>query len=278
MSKLVRVLVFLGALVLVLAAMALLGARTGDRIALQQYLTELRAKGEKLTFADLTRGRQTNTNGSYDIITNAVAKFSGGRFYPGLLEVRNYVGPGQVSVTWRQASPTWMQSAGSASPGAWEEFATQMQAAQGALQEIREALKEPAADAGPCTDMLAGRRVNFVAIRYAAHWLMGAAENDLHQGRRGGGIAGPGGAGGAGANGEGRTHARGPDDPSRCRQHRVSGDLGGATGAGLDRAGTGTAAKGVGAGGPGGGTGEGLLGRAGRRPCVFCHSAAFQWA
>ena len=183
MSKLVRVLVFLGALVLVLAAMALLGARSGDRIALQQYLTELRAKGEKLTFADLTRGRQTNTNGSYDIITNAVAKFSGARLYPGLLEVQKYVGPGQARVTWRQASPTWMQSAGSASRGAWEEFATQMQAAQGTLQEIREALNEPAADAGPCTDMLVGRRVNFVAIRTAAHWLMGAAENDLHQGR-----------------------------------------------------------------------------------------------
>jgi type II secretory pathway pseudopilin PulG len=183
MSKLVRALVFLGALVLVLGVIALLGARSGDRSALQQYLTELRAKGEKLTFADLTRGRQTNTNGSYPIITNAVAKFSGARFYPGLLEVRKYVGPGQASVTWRQASPTWIQSAGSASRGAWEEFATQMQAAQGALQEIREALKEPAADAGPCTDMLVGRRVNFVAIRTAAHWLMGAEENNLHQGR-----------------------------------------------------------------------------------------------
>src|ERR1039458_5070917 len=108
--------------------------------------------------------------------------------YPGLLDVRKYVTLGQASVTWRQATPTWMQSAGSASRGAWEELATQMQAAQGTLQEIREALKEPAADAGPCTDMLAGRRVNFMAIRTAAHWLTGAAENDLHQGRLEGGL------------------------------------------------------------------------------------------
>jgi type II secretory pathway pseudopilin PulG len=176
-------LVFLGALVLVLGVMALLGARTGDRSALQQHLTELRAKGEKLTFADLTRGRQTNTNGSYPIITNAVAKLSGARFYPGLLEVQKYVGPGLARVTWRQASPTWIQSAGSANRGTWEEFAAQMQAAQGTLQEIREALKEPAADAGFPTNMLVGRRVNFVAIRYSAQWLMGAAENELHQGR-----------------------------------------------------------------------------------------------
>src|ERR1017187_9365667 len=137
MSKLVRALVFLGALVLVLGVIALLGARSGDRSALQQYLTELRAKGEKLTFADLTRGRQTNTNGSYDIITNAVAKFSGARFYPGSLEVRKYVGPGLASVTWRQASPTWMQSAGSPSRGAREEVATQMQGGQGHLAEGR---------------------------------------------------------------------------------------------------------------------------------------------
>lgn len=58
-----------------------------------------------------------------------------------------------------------------------------MQAAQGALQEIREALKDPAAYAGPCTNMVMGCRVNFVAIRIAAQWLMGAAENELHQRR-----------------------------------------------------------------------------------------------
>jgi hypothetical protein len=57
-----------------------------------------------------------------------------------------------------------------------------MQAAQILLQEIRGALKEPAADAGPCTNMWS-RRVNFVAIRTAAQWLAGAAENELHQGR-----------------------------------------------------------------------------------------------
>jgi hypothetical protein len=51
------------------------------------------------------------------------------------------------------------------------------------LQEIREALREPALDAGPYTNVLVSRRVNFVAIRKAAHWLVGAAENDLHQGR-----------------------------------------------------------------------------------------------
>ncbi len=51
------------------------------------------------------------------------------------------------------------------------------------MREIREALKEPAADAGPATNMLLGQRVSFVAIRNAAQWLTEAAVNELHQGR-----------------------------------------------------------------------------------------------
>ena len=147
-NKPVRVLGFLGALLLVVAAMALLGVRSGDRSALQKYQAGLRAQGEKLTFSELTRGRQTNAVDSHALITNATAKLNNARLAPGLLELRKYVGPGQVSVTWKQGSPTWSQSAGPRSRGTWEEFAAQMQAAQGTLQEIREALKHPAADAG----------------------------------------------------------------------------------------------------------------------------------
>ena len=36
---------------------------------------------------------------------------------------------------------------------------------------------------GPYTNVFRGRRVNFVAVRKAAQWLVGAVENDLHQGR-----------------------------------------------------------------------------------------------
>ena len=187
MHKLLRVLVCLGALLLVLAVMALLGVLSGDRSALQKYQAELQAKGEKLTFAELTRGRQTNAVDSHTLITNAVVKLKDARINPGSLAVLSYMGPGQARVAWRQASPkpspTWPVSAGpGGSLGTWDEFTAQMQAAQGTLQEIREALKEPTADAGPCTNMLVGRRVNFVAIRTAAQWLMGAAETDLHQG------------------------------------------------------------------------------------------------
>jgi len=183
MSKLLRVLVFLGALALVLAVMALLGSHSGSRLARQRYEAQLRAGGEKLAFEELTRGRRPATADTYSIITNAAAKLNGGRLYPGMLEQRKYVRPGQAGVTWRQATPVWPQPSGPGSVGTWEEFAAQMQAAQGALRELREALKQPAADAGPATNMLLSRRVNFVSTRIAAQWLMGAAESDLHQGR-----------------------------------------------------------------------------------------------
>ncbi len=158
MNRLVRVAVFVGALLLVMAVMALLGVRSGDRRALQKYRAELTAKGEKLTFAELTRGRQANAVDSHALITNATAKLGGGRFAPGRLEPRRYAQPGRASVVWRQASPTGMQSPGAGRSGTWEEFTAQMQASQDALQEIREALKDPAADAGPCTNMLLSRR------------------------------------------------------------------------------------------------------------------------
>ena len=168
---------------MVLAVMALLGARFSSRSTLQKYERELRAKGETLTFAELTRGRQPNAVDSHALITNAVAKLGGGRLNPGLLEPRRYFRLGQAIVSWRQVSPIWKQSAGPGTSVTWEEFAVQMQAEQTTLWEIRQALTEPAADAGPATNMFTSRRVNFVAIRTAAHWLVGAAEDDLHQGR-----------------------------------------------------------------------------------------------
>ena len=183
MSKLVRVLIFLGAVLLVLAVMALLGVRSSSRGTLNRYKAELQASGEKLTFAELTRGRQTNAFDSHAVITNAAATLKSARLIPGVLEWQKYVGPGRATVLWRQAAPSWQPSAGSGTVGTWEEIDSQMQAAQGRLREVREGLKDPALDAGPYTNMLMSRRINFVAIRTVAQWLAGAVGNDLRQGR-----------------------------------------------------------------------------------------------
>ena len=166
-----------------LGVIALLGAHSASRVALRNYDAELRAKGEKLTFTELSHGWAANNIDSHAVITNAVAKLGEARLSPGLLEPRQYRRPGQAIVVWREADLSWMNLAASGRGGTWEELGAQLRSAESTLQEIREALKEPALDAGPYTNVFASRRVNFVAIRRAAHWLVGAAEGDLHQGR-----------------------------------------------------------------------------------------------
>jgi hypothetical protein len=183
MSKPLRVLIFLGALGIIAAVMALLASRSGSRGALRRYRAELQAKGEKLTIAELMQGRLTNVVDSHAIITNATARLRSGPITPGLLAPRTYFLPGQANVTWRQPDLRSTIVGASGRMGTWEEFDAQMRAAASPLQEIRAALKEPSPDAGPCTNLLMGRRVNYVSIRVAAQWLAGAAENDLHQGR-----------------------------------------------------------------------------------------------
>ena len=183
MSKLSRVLGFLATLGLVGAVMVLLASRSGSRGALQGYRAELQRKGEKLTFAELMQGRLTNSVDSHALITNAMARLAGTGFSPGLLPLRTYLSAGQATVTWREPDLRSLALGGAGSIGTWAGFDAQMRAAESTLQEIRTALKNPALDAGPCTNMLLDRRVNFVAIRTAAQWLAGAAENDLHQRR-----------------------------------------------------------------------------------------------
>jgi len=173
---------FLGVLALVCALMALLGMRSGSQSAFREYEAELKAKGEKLTYEELMLGRATNAADSHAVFTNAVARLKSGRLHPGMLDLRKYVRPGEALVAWRQTSPVWGKSNGPVG-GTWEEMDEQMQAVQDTLHEVREALKAPAPDGGPYTNMLLTKRVDFVAIRTAAQWLMGAAENDLHQGR-----------------------------------------------------------------------------------------------
>ena len=183
MYKLLRVLVPLGLLGLVLGVTVLLGARSASRSALRSYESVLRANGEKLTFAELSPRREANSIDSHAVITNAMAKLAEVRLNPELLEPRKYCRPGQAIVAWRETDLSWMNLAASGRGGTWEELGAQLRSVESTLQEIREALKKPALDGGPYTNVFATRRVNFVAIRKAAQWLVGAAEEDLHRGR-----------------------------------------------------------------------------------------------
>ena len=93
MKKSTRALILLAGLVLSFLAFGLLGHDSRSRRALRNYKAELRAKGEKLTYEELTRTRSTNLNFSTGALTNAVARLRFGAFGPHLLDLRKFAGP-----------------------------------------------------------------------------------------------------------------------------------------------------------------------------------------
>jgi hypothetical protein len=183
MSKPLRILLLLGGLALALAMMALLGHNSGSRAALQKYKAELRAKGEKLTFEELMGSHQTSLTDSLIRLTNAIARLAYSSLSPGSFEPRKFVGPGEARVLWKEDSPLGVTLKSNSLGTGWQYVATQMETYGGSLEEIREALKDPAPDWGPRTNVWSHPIPNFVAIRVAAQWLMGTTLNELHQGR-----------------------------------------------------------------------------------------------
>ena len=80
MHKPVRIFIILAIVALAFGLMALLGHTSSSRRALQNYKAELRAKGEKLSYAELRPFPQTNISDS--LIADARRAFE-------LVEVRS---------------------------------------------------------------------------------------------------------------------------------------------------------------------------------------------
>src|SRR5437870_3077441 len=125
-------------IVVVLIGLSLRTSRTRD--ALQRYQAELRSKGEKLSYEELTRSRSTNLNPSLATLTNAVRKIRFGSLNPGQLDLRKGVAPGQARVLWLEPIPAQSYVRGTSAVVTWEVLGAQMQTNRGALEEIRGAL------------------------------------------------------------------------------------------------------------------------------------------
>jgi hypothetical protein len=169
-------------LVVVVVLLALLGTGSRNRSSLQSYQAELRARGEKFTFEDLERSRSTNVNTSMAALSNAVSMLGIPQFSPGNIEVRKYVSPGCARLCWKGPSPGWTSNTVSDVAPTWAQLAEQITAAQPALSDLREALRDPRTSSGPCTNLMKGPPSNFVAVRKAAQWLVSAALNAARQG------------------------------------------------------------------------------------------------
>ncbi|HWI59725.1 MAG TPA: hypothetical protein VNZ22_21030, partial [Bacillota bacterium] len=185
MSKAWRAALLLGVVVLAFGVMGIMGHGARSRKALEQYEADLRAKGEKLTYVELMRLRIAHTNDSLARLTNAVASLRSGNqtLQPANLQTRKYVGAGQAQVAWQQENP-FPQGSGSASPQAnWQIFDAELADLAQPMAAIRQALRDPAADAGLRTNFATTLMPSFIAIRTAAQWLAGAALNEARQGR-----------------------------------------------------------------------------------------------
>ncbi len=191
MNKSLRIGLIVAFVLLALGLAWTLGRHSRNGRALYDYQAQLRAKGEKLTLAEWNAARIPSTNDSQPAITNAALALNtitGSRLHPGTLDLRKYVGPARARVAWRADAPLLDRSAtplvGHSTPLTntfWDEFAAKLPALEPPLQQLRAALADPEPDAGPLTNLFV-RRVNFVALRTAAQFLMGVILCDVRLG------------------------------------------------------------------------------------------------
>ena len=181
MRRSIRILAAVGCFLFILTALWLLGRTAPADEALRKFKAELQAKGEQLSFEELTKSRSTAVNTSHDTITNVARKLGPPSLSPALIPLRIYVAPGRAKVAWKVDSS--LQSTNGLPPQAWEQFAAQLNTVETALAQVRLALRDPAPDAGPRSmTNFWSNRLDFVAIRQAAYWLSGAALSHLRQG------------------------------------------------------------------------------------------------
>jgi hypothetical protein len=181
MHKPARILAVIAIAALGLGLMALLGYRTSSRSALLKYKAELRAKGEKLSFAELGMPAQTPPNDSLALFTNAMDRLSYSRIAPGSIEIRRFVGAGQARVSWRGDKPFGADSGRNGLAADWQELSEQFEKYNDALADLREALKDERLQWSTRTSVWERGVPTYVSIRVAAQTLMGVAELHLHE-------------------------------------------------------------------------------------------------
>ena len=165
----------------------------GGESALARYKAELRAKGDKLTFAEFALPPSTNAVqvASHNIF--ATNKFS----YGGPeIQLREYVVPGKVKVAWRGKTHSFPANSGQASSdkfivGDWSELDAMIKRDAPKLDQFRAALVDPAPDFGwnyadtvqNFTNSWSVSR-NYVAFRGVLFGLAHSALGEMHKGKR----------------------------------------------------------------------------------------------
>ena len=176
MSKTSRALIFLTLAVIVAVVV---GSQCSRRPrALAKYKGELRAKGEKLTWAEMGYPLPAETNKSVERLLAAVAQLPATAVDPGGLVHMPFDGPGRAQPAWALSEPRFNSSSRATNSLTWVELDDAMQNASDALAEIRSAMENPARYfwLNP-EDFLNWPGGSFVQKRKVAQWLAADAIN-----------------------------------------------------------------------------------------------------
>jgi len=137
MHKPVRIFIILAIVALAFGLMALLGHTSSSRRALQNYKAELRAKGEKLSYAQLQPWPQSKVSDSLIEFTNAMERISYSRLTPGNLEIRDFIGAAKARVLWQADKPFGISSGKIALAAEWEEFSSELEKCRDPFEDLR---------------------------------------------------------------------------------------------------------------------------------------------
>ena len=180
-----RIWLSVAVVLLAIASIVWFASHRGAGVA-EKYKAELRAKGEKLSFAELGFPRQPENGEGLVRLTNVVDQIQPGGFFPGLLSPMHFVGPGRAQVCWQAFEAAPINNGGSTtSEMSWDEVNKYLAGAAGQLAEIRSAVEQPMKwyFYDPA-NYAKNHAYPFVPMRTAAQWLSADAIGALHAGER----------------------------------------------------------------------------------------------
>lgn len=152
----------------------------GRRNAWRRYTAELRAKGEKLTWAELGLKSSTDSNELFCLRTFTNENFD----VIHMPTMREYVGPGKARVAWRE-NRFWEAGATNSIATNWDVLLSEVDSNAIALAVFRKALEHPTPDLGARTNLFRRLASTFHGRTVAAvsRGLSGSLIADLHGGR-----------------------------------------------------------------------------------------------
>jgi len=178
---------------LALAWLAIELQRSGSSSTLSRYRAELRARGEKLTVAEIAIPPSTNP---VEIAARQVIEQNGFLANPALIaNMMQFMAPGKARVAWRgELNLTYWAGATNVATPTWEDFIRQTERSEPTLSILRGALENPPADTGwawkdDYQNLTNWHGRNFVRDRRIYQQLYNAEIAELHRSNLDGAIA-----------------------------------------------------------------------------------------